>query len=349
MKTMTIGTLVVPASTKVVHQSETKTSKTFAGTYEEYFEYMMEKWGIKSPDELPDAKKDDFFEAVDKGWNSKKESGDDGKVESSVSLEEAALIDNYKKGDRVIVNINTAKNPEYYVATVTKKSPQQNLVYVLFDDGERWQYKATSSQVGILGHASKNKKRATAIKPANLNKWLKGHPDAPSTKKVVGKGTIKRVDPKKAKVGKNKKAPVVPNKKVNTKPQPPKTQIEKDGDKVSVKPQKLKKSKEGVKLTVTKPNPDKVEEYKKTYRRSYKTQLELHMLGKYSPRTDTSKLQKKQQELQQKLNVLERESGDPAACNKARKSIIVYESPKITEKLEEKYATEIKNYTPSWM
>lgn len=84
----------------------------------------------------------------------------------------SALIDNYSKGDRVVVNINTTKEPEYYVASVTKISRANNLVYVLFDDGEKWQYKATSSKVGILGHALKSKKRKSEIKPRNLDKWL---------------------------------------------------------------------------------------------------------------------------------------------------------------------------------
>ncbi|QJT71157.1 hypothetical protein GR11A_00120 [Vibrio phage vB_VcorM_GR11A] len=106
-------------------------------------------------------------------------------------LEEAAVIDRYKKNDRVIVNINTAKAPEYYTATVTKVSRTKNLVYVVFDDGEKWQYKATTSKVGLLGHSAQpNKKKKGAIKPEKLGKWLAGGDPKP-TKKAGPKDKLK--------------------------------------------------------------------------------------------------------------------------------------------------------------
>jgi len=39
-----------------------------------YFKGMMKKWKITSPTQLSDEKKKEFFSAVDKGWNAKKES-----------------------------------------------------------------------------------------------------------------------------------------------------------------------------------------------------------------------------------------------------------------------------------
>jgi len=38
-----------------------------------YFKGMMKKWKITSPTQLDDEKKKQFFSAVDKGWNAKKE------------------------------------------------------------------------------------------------------------------------------------------------------------------------------------------------------------------------------------------------------------------------------------
>lgn len=61
----------------------------FAGRgeeYRKYFDKMLKKWKVKSPAEIPDDKKDDFFEEVDKGWNSADEKGDDGKTAGLVSL-----------------------------------------------------------------------------------------------------------------------------------------------------------------------------------------------------------------------------------------------------------------------
>ena len=40
--------------------------------YDEFFKSMLKKWKIKSYKDLPKNKQDDF-NAVDKGWNSKKE------------------------------------------------------------------------------------------------------------------------------------------------------------------------------------------------------------------------------------------------------------------------------------
>lgn len=52
--------------------------------YREYFDKKLKKWNVKSPAEIPDDKKDDFFEEVDKGWNSADEKGDDGKKASGL-------------------------------------------------------------------------------------------------------------------------------------------------------------------------------------------------------------------------------------------------------------------------
>lgn len=52
--------------------------------YRKYFDKKLKKWNVSSPSEIPDDKKDDFFEEVDKGWNSADEGGKDGKKASEM-------------------------------------------------------------------------------------------------------------------------------------------------------------------------------------------------------------------------------------------------------------------------
>lgn len=42
--------------------------------YKEFFKKMLSKYGVKTPSELSDDKKKEFFNAVDKGWKANKES-----------------------------------------------------------------------------------------------------------------------------------------------------------------------------------------------------------------------------------------------------------------------------------
>ena len=48
--------------------------------YDKYFAKTLKDCGYKDVDSIPADKKDDFFEKVDKGWNSASEAGEDGKV-----------------------------------------------------------------------------------------------------------------------------------------------------------------------------------------------------------------------------------------------------------------------------
>jgi hypothetical protein len=41
--------------------------------YRAFFNSMLKKYGVSSPSQLDDAKKKEFFDAVDKGWQAKKE------------------------------------------------------------------------------------------------------------------------------------------------------------------------------------------------------------------------------------------------------------------------------------
>jgi hypothetical protein len=42
-------------------------------TYREFFKSMLDKWNIKSPSDLDDEKKKEFFDVVDREWKAKKE------------------------------------------------------------------------------------------------------------------------------------------------------------------------------------------------------------------------------------------------------------------------------------
>jgi hypothetical protein len=49
--------------------------------YTKHFKEMLKKEGVPSPADLSDERKKDFFTKVDNSWNSKEESGKDGKKE----------------------------------------------------------------------------------------------------------------------------------------------------------------------------------------------------------------------------------------------------------------------------
>jgi len=100
----------------------------------------------------------------------------------------------YKKGNRVIVNFNTAKDPEYYVGTVT--TIRKGIVYVIFDDGDKGSYKPTASKVGLVGITKKKIGRKSEIPAKDINKWLsidigKASPKRKTKPNVVEKKTKK--------------------------------------------------------------------------------------------------------------------------------------------------------------
>ena len=43
------------------------------GTYEEFFQSALKKWGVSAPDDLDDEEKVKFFNYVDKNWSAKSE------------------------------------------------------------------------------------------------------------------------------------------------------------------------------------------------------------------------------------------------------------------------------------
>ncbi len=64
---------LIEASKKVVESS---------AEYKKFFDGALKKFGVTSPAELDDAKKKEFFDYIDKNYNSEDEAGKDGKKES---------------------------------------------------------------------------------------------------------------------------------------------------------------------------------------------------------------------------------------------------------------------------
>ena len=63
---------LLEASKKVIESS---------AEYKKFFDATLKKFGVTSPDELSDEKKKEFFDYIDKNYNSDDEKGKDGKVE----------------------------------------------------------------------------------------------------------------------------------------------------------------------------------------------------------------------------------------------------------------------------
>lgn len=130
--------------------------------------------------------------------NSKKQGKDSKKMKFKTKrhpivsniIKLVAGIPAYKKGDRVIVNFNTTKDPEYYAGTVS--SLRKGLVNVKFDDGDKGSYKPTRSKVGLVGLIKGKKKRKTEIPAKDIDKWLlvdvgEAKPARPKKKNTVEK------------------------------------------------------------------------------------------------------------------------------------------------------------------
>lgn len=94
----------------------------------------------------------------------------------------AGLFENadFRKGDRVLVNYGTTKEPEVYIGTVAARSNTKKLVRVEFDDGHKEAYPVDNKGTGIIGYALKkfSRKRVREI-PIDLvddyldqNRWF---------------------------------------------------------------------------------------------------------------------------------------------------------------------------------
>ena len=76
----------------------------------------------------------------------------------------------YSKGDRVICNLGTTKNPKFFIGTVTMN--RQGLVHVILDNEEKVKFKPTSSMAGLIGIAKKTTKRKAEIPESDIDKWI---------------------------------------------------------------------------------------------------------------------------------------------------------------------------------
>jgi hypothetical protein len=71
------------------------------GSYETYFQTMLSKWGVKTPKELPDDKKKEFFDSVNSGWKSKDEVAE-GAAQAFPVVRERPIVD--RQTDRDTAN-----------------------------------------------------------------------------------------------------------------------------------------------------------------------------------------------------------------------------------------------------
>jgi len=119
----------------------------------------------------------------------------------SKAIIESALPQ-YKKGNRVIVNFNTAKDPEYYVGTVS--GVRKGLVYVVFDDGDKGSYKPTRSKTGLVGITESKRGRKSEIPLNQIDKWLSVDIGKASPKRKSSTNTVQKKSAKKFKADKKK-------------------------------------------------------------------------------------------------------------------------------------------------
>ena len=101
--------------------------------------------------------------------------------------ESATLVEKagFKKGDRVVVNVNTPKEPAYFLGTVTRVSVKDKLVYAVLDNGGKMKAVVANTGGGAVGYASHTRIRKTAIPTANVqnhidtSKWYAKKIDKP--------------------------------------------------------------------------------------------------------------------------------------------------------------------------
>lgn len=96
----------------------------------------------------------------------------------------AGLFENadFRKGDRVLVNYGTIKEPEVYIGTVIAHSNTKKLIRIEFDDGHKEAYPVDNKGTGIIGYAlkkfSRSRKREIPIDLVDdyldQNRWFSG-------------------------------------------------------------------------------------------------------------------------------------------------------------------------------
>jgi hypothetical protein len=86
---------LVAATVHMLSNFYPETMQIGEASYEEFFQSKLNKYGVSSPDEIPDDKKDDFFNEVDAEWKSEDEggNGEGGKDGVAVDDQEDEMAD----------------------------------------------------------------------------------------------------------------------------------------------------------------------------------------------------------------------------------------------------------------
>jgi sugar-specific transcriptional regulator TrmB len=95
--------------------------------YQKYFQAKLKKFGVKSPSELSDEKKKEFFDEVDKGWKGKDEKAEKNESvvneEYGIKEEIADLISDLEKVPRLSTSdqLSYLKNVKKSIEDLIKK------------------------------------------------------------------------------------------------------------------------------------------------------------------------------------------------------------------------------------
>ena len=136
-----------------------------------------------------------------------------------ITLIQAAVT--FVKGDRVIVNYGTAREPEYYAGTIM--AIRTGKAKVLFDDGSEEVYliPVRPAKVGILGKTLVKRKRSTMIPKEQVEKWLMVEEPVKIPKAPVKKAPKDSITPTKTNDEIQPTKPAAVTKPVTPKPPPP--------------------------------------------------------------------------------------------------------------------------------
>ncbi|WYW02713.1 hypothetical protein Peetri_00125 [Pseudomonas phage vB_PpuM-Peetri] len=253
-------------------------------------------------------------------------------------IETSALIDDFKKGDRLVINYDGKKqDPLIFIGTVSKRSVADKTLFIRFDDGEVAEFPATRKWV--LGKCTSNKVRKTALPVKDLPKWIspddvagflgRARPKVDTTVKVAKEKPVAQIP---TQTQADKKNPLLPTiKQVETKDVVHTVKI----DKVQKGPLKMKPA-------------EALAEYEKTYRNMYNKQMRKFYIQKYVKGETTFKLDKQISELEDYARQLERAAGDLTACSKIRRHIIVMEDQERQEKLKKEFQVQIEQFKPEY-
>ena len=90
--------------TSVSEKASPKKENEIDTEYEKFFMKALKKFGVNEPDELPDDKKKEFFNYVDKNWKAKGE-----KAETKIRSTKKGLVDGRTKAYKETVKRLLAK------------------------------------------------------------------------------------------------------------------------------------------------------------------------------------------------------------------------------------------------